>query len=40
MFFFADAIFGTKEISKKMRDIRVIREGWNLGLESTKVKAR
>jgi hypothetical protein len=40
MFFLADAILGTKEISKKKRDIRGIREGWNLGLESTKVKAR
>ena len=40
MFFLADAIFGTKEISKKTREIRGVREGWNLGFERTKVKAR
>jgi hypothetical protein len=39
MFFLAEAIFGTKE-SPKTREIRGIREAWNLGSESTKVKAR
>jgi hypothetical protein len=40
MFFLADAILGTKGNLQKKRGVRGIREGWNLGLESTKVKAR
>ena len=39
MFFFADAIFGTKTISKN-QGILLTRKGWNLEFNMTKVKAR
>jgi hypothetical protein len=39
MFFLADAIFGTKTISKT-RGFLLNQEGWNLGFNITKVKAR
>ena len=39
MFFLADAIFGTKTISKN-QGILLTREGWNLEFNMTKVKAR
>src|SRR3954463_13637695 len=39
MFFLADAIFGTKTISKKP-GILLSREGWNLEFDRAKVKAR